>query len=72
MVVGLAIVCPPAGLAAVTSKTGQKVIRGTASIIDNVKRPVYIKSMEVIGGIQYQLPLPVKLLEELGLIKNIL
>ncbi|RIJ63577.1 hypothetical protein D1606_14345 [Rummeliibacillus sp. POC4] len=37
-------------LSTVTSKAGQKSIRGTASIIDNVKRPVYIKSMEVIGG----------------------
>ncbi|WP_299515474.1 pre-toxin TG domain-containing protein [uncultured Rummeliibacillus sp.] len=37
-------------IATLTSKAGQKSIRGTASIIDAVKRPVYIKSMEVIGG----------------------
>ncbi len=37
-------------LSTVTSKAGQKSIRGTAKFIDDALRPAHIKSMEVIGG----------------------
>ncbi|RIJ63575.1 hypothetical protein [Rummeliibacillus sp. POC4] len=37
-------------LSTVTSKVGQKSIRGTAKFIDDALRPAHIKSMEVIGG----------------------